>query len=142
MENVTIFLLLFAFINDICSISIDPKNIKKFFSNVLIDTNGDFKYIMIEMVNNYNLNDVTYLLRGFNKFNYHRQIYMDFMQNNVYKYPEINKNYRFKVLGGGRINFNGNNVKIYGYSGLYGTYNHKHTAYLIQQKYPTYNITT
>ena len=142
MENVKIFLILLVFVNNIYSVTLDPKNKKKVFNNVFIDTYGDFKYIMIEMVNNYNLNDVTYLVRGFNKFNYHRQIYMDFLENSVYKNPEINEKYRFKVLGGGRINFNGRDIKIYGFSGLYGAYNHRHTAYLLQQVFPSYNITT
>ena len=116
------------------------KDPKKFISDVIIDTHGDFKYILMEMVNKTNLNDYKYLIRGSNQFDFHKRLYLDFMQNNVYKYPDIYKSYSFKVLGGGRIAFKGYDILVYGESGVYGKANHKLTCNLLKLKFPSYNI--
>ena len=115
----------------------DPKD---FLSDVIIDTNGDFKYILIEMTNKTNLNDYKYLVRGSNEFNYHKRLYFNFMQNSVYKFPEMYNNFNFKVLGGGRIAFRNNDIVVYGASGVYGKANHKLTCNLLKSRFPSYNI--
>ena len=109
-------------------------------SDVIIDTNGDFKYILIEMANKTNLNDYKYLIRGSNEFDYHKRLFLNFMQKSVYKFPEMYQNYSFKVLGGGRIAFQGNDIVIYGESGVYGKANHKLTGNLLKKKFPSFNI--
>ena len=116
------------------------KNPKNFISDVIIDTNGDFKYILMEMVNKTNMNDYKYLIRGSNEFDYHKRLYLNFMQNSVYKYPDIYQNFSFKVLGGGRIAFKGNNILVYGESGVYGKANHKLTCNLLKPKFPSFNV--
>ena len=132
------FILFICFITIKCNKKIkDPKN---FLSDVIIDTNGDFKYILIEMTNKTNMNDYKYLIRGFNEFDYHKRLYLNFMQNSVYKFPDIYKNFSFKVLGGGRISFKGNEILVYGESGLYGKANHKLTCNLLKPKFPSFNI--
>ena len=130
--------LLFSIISINCEKIIkDPKN---FLSDVIIDTNGDFKYILIEMANKTNLNDYKYLIRGSNEFDYHKCLFLNFMQKSVYKFPEMYQNYSFKVLGGGRIAFQGNDIVIYGESGVYGKANHKLTGNLLKKKFPSFNI--
>ena len=62
------------------------------------------------------------------------------MINNVYKYPDIYMNFTFNILGGGRISFENNNIKIYGASGVYGKANHKITSNLIKLNFPSYNV--
>ena len=121
-----------------CDIQI--KDPKKFISDVVIDFYGDFKYILLEMTNKTNLNDYKYIIRGSNQFDYHKKIYYDFMQNNVYKYPDIYMNFSFKVLGGGRIGFRDNEIVVYGASGVYGQANHKLTANLLKLKFPGFNV--
>ena len=115
------------------------ENPKKFISDVIIDLNGNNKYILLEMVNKTNFNDYKYLIRGSTTFEFHKQIYLDFMQNNVYKYHEIYSNFNFKILGGGRISVNSNNNTVYGCSGYYGEANHKLACNLIKKVYPSYN---
>ena len=99
------------------------KDPKKFISDVIIDLNGNYKYIV----------------RGSNEFEYHKKLYLNFMRNNVYKYPDIINHFSFKILGGGRISVNSNNITVYGSSGYYGTANHKLTCNLIKLAYPSYN---
>ena len=48
-------------------------------------------------------------------------------------------NFSFKILGGGRISINNNNITVYGTSGYYGTANHKLTCNLIKLAFPAYN---
>ena len=132
-----LILFIFLFITN-CNYKIkDPKN---FLSDVIIDTNGDFKYILIEMTNKTNLNDYKFLVRGSNEFDYHKRIYLNFMQNSVYKFPEIYSNFSFKVLGGGRIAFKDNEILVYGESGIYGKANHKLTCNLLKPRFPSYNV--
>ena len=126
----------FCFNNINCLKIKDPK---KFISDVIIDLNGNYKYILLEMANKTNLNDYKYIVRGSNEFEYHKKLYLNFMRNNVYKYPDINNHFSFKILGGGRISVNSNNITVYGSSGYYGTANHKLTCNLIKLAYPSYN---
>ena len=136
LKYLFIILLSFYFISNEQKIK-DPK---KFISDVIIDTHGDFKYILLEMTNKTNLKDYKYIIRGSNQFDFHKSLYLDFMQNNVYKYPDIYNNFYFKVLGGGRISFKGYDILVYGESGVYGKANHKLTCNLLKLKFPSYNI--
>ena len=129
MFSKILFITFIYFININCRETI--KNPKNFISDVIIDTNGDFKYILMEMVNKTNMNDYKYLIRGSNEFDYHKRLYLNFMQNSVYKFPEMYQNFNFKVLGGGRIAFKGNEIIVYGESGVYGKANHKLTCNLL-----------
>ena len=132
-----IFFYLFVIFNIIDAIKID--NPKKFMTDVIIDLNGNYKYLLIEMLNKTNLNDYKYLVRGSNAFEYHKNLYLNFMRNSVYKYPEIYNNFSFKILGGGRISVYSNNITVFGSSGYYGKANHKLTCNLIKLAYPSYN---
>ena len=114
-------------------------NPKKFMTDVIIDLYGNYKYILIEMTNKTNLNDYKYLVRGSNAFDYHKNLYLNFMQNSVYKFPEIYTNFSFQILGGGRISVYSNNITVFGTSGYYGEANHKLTCNLIKKAYPSYN---
>ena len=116
------------------------KNLKDFLTDVIIDTHGDFKYILMEMVNKTNMNDYKYLIRGSNEFDYHKRLYFNFMQNSVYKFPDVYKNFNFKVLGGGRIAFKGKDIIVYGESGVYGKANHKLTCNLLKKQFPSFNV--
>ena len=107
-------------------------------TDVLIELYGNYKYILIEMANKTNLNDYKYLVRGSSQFDYHKSLYRNFMQNSVYKYPEIYMNFNFRILGGGRISVNSNNITVFGTSGYYGTANHKLTCNLIKLAFPSY----
>ena len=78
-------------------------------------------------------------MRGSSAFEYHKNLYLNFMRNSVYKYPEIYMNFSFKILGGGRISVYSNNITVFGSSGYYGKANHKLTCNLIKKAYPSYN---
>ena len=119
--------------------SIKIEDPKKFMTDVIIDLNGNYKYLLIEMQNKTNLNDYKYLVRGSSAFEYHKNLYLNFMRNSVYKYPEIYMNFSFKILGGGRISVYSNNITVFGSSGYYGKANHKLTCNLIKKAYPSYN---
>ena len=67
-----IFFYLFVIFNIIDAIKID--NQKKFMTDVIIDLNGNYKYLLIEMLNKTNLNDYKYLVRGSNAFEYHKNL--------------------------------------------------------------------
>ena len=108
-------------------------------TDVIIDLYGNYKYLLIEMYNKTNLNDYKYLVRGSNTFEYHKKLYINFMRNSVYQYPEIYNNFSFKILGGGRISVYSNNITVFGSSGYYGKANHKLTCNLIKLVYPSYN---
>ena len=138
MLNIILYTLLIYFIT--INGEVKSKDLKNFLSDVIIDTNGDFKYILMEMTNKTNLNDYKYLIRGSNKFDYHKRLYLDFMQNSVYKFPEMYQNFNFKVLGGGRIAFKGKEIIVYGESGVYGKANHKLTCNLLKPIFSSYNI--
>ena len=114
-------------------------NPKKFMTDVIIDLYGNYKYLLIEMTNKTNLNDYKYLVRGSNAFEYHKSLYLNFMRNSVYKFPEIYTNFSFQILGGGRISVYSNNITVFGTSGYYGEANHKLTCNLIKKAYPSYN---
>ena len=119
---------------------VEIKNLKDFLTDVIIDTHGDFKYILMEMVNKTNMNDYKYLIRGSNEFDYHKRLYFNFMQNSVYKFPDVYNNFNFKVLGGGRIAFKGKDIIVYGESGVYGKANHKLTCNLLKKQFPSFNV--
>ena len=139
MLNSIIFISLIIIINNAKQPEKDPKD---FLSDVIIDMNGDFKYILMEMYNKNNTNDYKFLVRGSNEFSYHKILYLSFMQNSVYKYPEMYLHYNFKVLGGGRICFKGDTILVYGESGEYGRANHKMTANLLKIAFPNFNVET
>ena len=138
MNSKYLFLYSIFFIFDVVN-CIKIENPKKFLSDVIIDLNGDFKYILLEMQNKTNLNDYKYLVRGSKEFEYHKKLYMNFMKNTVYKFPEIYMNFNFNILGGGRISVYSNNITVYGSSGYYGTANHKLACYLIKIAFPSFN---
>ena len=141
MHYINLFYIIIA-INIIITNNINCtkiENPKKFMTDVNIDLFGNFKYILIEMTNKTNLNDYKYLVRGSTKFDYHKSLYRNFMQNSVYKFPEIFENFSFRIVGGGRISVYSNNITVYGSSGYYGTANHKLTCNLIKLAYPSYN---
>ena len=132
-----ILLVINIMITNINCIKIE--NPKKFMSDVNIDLFGNFKYILIEMTNKTNLNDYKYLVRGSTKFDYHKSLFRNFMQNSVYKFPEIYSSFSFRIIGGGRISVYSNNITVYGSSGYYVAANHKLTCNLIKLAFPSYN---
>ena len=93
----------------------------------LIDTNGTFKYILI------NLNcmgDKKTVVRGWKNLEFHADIYTKFLQDEDEKLFQIQTD----VPGGGRIKIDSSkkSVYVYGYSQSYGMGNHEKACEIIK----------
>ena len=116
----------------------DKYNKKNFGSipEAKIDEDGVYKYVQIKC------NKSNIFIRGSKRFEYHKDIYEDFLE-------EVEKNGLDKnscdALGGGRINKNEKKkkLKIYGYSKTFGRVEgqHEKTKNILQKYYPEYKIT-
>ncbi|CAK87863.1 unnamed protein product (macronuclear) [Paramecium tetraurelia] len=126
--------------------------ITKNVSQVGLDDEGTFKYILILLTGNNN--QEFYFVRGLKKYGYHAQNFEHFcneVKNNL-KWSDFNfdleegkiklqldgHKFKFKCLGGGRIkhSFIGQSIEIYGYSWLYGQCDHKISLNAIRTVYP------
>ena len=100
-----------------------------------IDENGIYKYIQIKC------GEKIYV-RGRKDCKYHKNIYSKFNQEVKDSHLDTKK---CKVLGGGRINKDEKNKKIfiYGYSNRYGraVNQHQTTKDILSKYYPNYDIT-
>lgn len=101
--------------------------------DVDIDTQGKFKYILIE-VSDPDTKEKKYIVRGYRDCSYHVDIFEKVE-------PEILKlKCRAKCVGGGRI-LHKPDVKailIYGYSQGFGQADHTITHKLVKARYPDY----
>ncbi|XP_064212106.1 14 kDa phosphohistidine phosphatase [Tribolium castaneum] len=111
-----------------------------------IDPNGVFKYILIKLTcpNSDGKIEEKNIVRGYASCPYHSDIndkVTEELQN--LKSAKTIRDWRTKVLGGGRINHDSEakNIKVYGYSQGYGKADHEITVEILKKKYCDYNIT-
>ncbi|CAD8091477.1 unnamed protein product [Paramecium primaurelia] len=126
--------------------------ITKNISQVGIDNEGTFKYILIKITGNNN--QEFYFVRGFKQYGYHAQNFEHFCNEakNGLKWSEFTFDledgkikgqlngfkFKFKCLGGGRLKHSNiqQTLEIYGYSWLYGQCEHKISLNTIRTVYP------
>lgn len=114
--------------------------------DVDIDPNGVFKYILLKVTSpdaEGKLVDKL-IVRGYVECPYHADINdktTSELQN--LKASKVIRDWRLKVLGGGRINHDAEakNIKVYGYSQGYGKADHQLTVDILRKTYPDYEIT-
>ncbi|XP_022900029.1 14 kDa phosphohistidine phosphatase-like [Onthophagus taurus] len=114
--------------------------------DVSIDPEGVFKYILIKLtVQKSDGNSETKeIVRGYAECPYHSDI-NDKVTDQLQKLKVDGsiKEWKSKVLGGGRIDHNaaGKSIKVYGYSQGYGKADHEVAVGLIKKVYPNYDVT-
>lgn len=118
--------------------------------NVIIDSNGIFKYIQI-YVRDIFTDESKYVIRGYKKHKFHADNFADFSNSNLIiniilvELPklEITKSVEYECVGGGRVDVNESDKRIfvYGYSQSYGRCDHQLTCDLLGKVYTDYNIT-
>ncbi|CAD8147718.1 unnamed protein product [Paramecium pentaurelia] len=126
--------------------------ITKNISQVNIDNEGTFKYILILLEGNNNKE--FYFVRGLKQYEYHAQNFEHFCneaKNNLkwseFKFDlekgtikaELNGHkFKFMCVGGGRLKHSNiqQSLEIYGYSQSYGQCDHKISLNIIRTVYP------
>lgn len=113
--------------------------------DVDIDPSGIFKYILLKLTspNMEGKLEDKLIVRGYAECPYHADIndkLTSELQN--LKSTQAIRDWRCKVLGGGRINHDPETktMKVYGYSQGYGKADHQLTVDVLKTKYPDYNI--
>ena len=102
-----------------------------------IDKNGEFKYIQILCSNKKDSNKSKIIIRGTSYFSHHKEIFDDFLTEiKNSKNDELINNYEYKCLGGGKIEFNGKMISVYGYSVTYGQADHSKTIDILRRNFP------
>jgi len=102
---------------------------------------GTFKYVLIRVEgapsNIDGDENVTYIVRGNTRGEYHADIYEEFEE----KFVKVSK-LRTKCVGGGRIKHSAarKHILVYGYSQGFGRADHFTTCKVLKTKYPDYNI--
>ena len=101
--------------------------------SVDIDDEGKFKYILIKLKNKSEKKS-RFIVRGYKWATFHAGIF-DKLEKELKA-----AGYDCKCVGGGRIQHNPKEKKIfvYGHSWCYGRANHSCTVSLLQEKYPDY----
>ncbi|RZC41368.1 Ocnus domain containing protein [Asbolus verrucosus] len=112
--------------------------------DVDIDPNGVFKYILIKLTcpNSGGQLEEKNIVRGYASCSYHSDINDKVTEElQDLKSSKVIRDWRTKVLGGGRINHDCSSkvIKVYGYSQGYGKADHEVTVELLKQKYTGYN---
>ena len=111
------------------------------FKECKIDKNGEFKYIQIACINKNNKNDSKIIIRGTSFFNYHKQIFDNFITEiNNSRNKNLIENYEYKCLGGGKIEINGKMISVYGYSVTFGQADHLKTIEILKKYFPNKTI--
>ena len=110
-------------------------------SNILkeckIDKNGEFKYIQILCSNKEDKNKSKLIIRGTSFFSHHKEIFDDFITEiKNSKNDELINNYEYKCLGGGKIEFTGKMISVYGYSVTFGPADHLKTIEILKRNFP------
>jgi len=128
----------------------------------IIDDDGVFKYIQVNITDITNITNITdntdtynksdiienytpdsiCVIRGFLKFEYHKQIFED-LQNEVDNTLNLKGKVSYLVNGGGRIEINKlkQTIFVYGYSKSYGYCDHRLSVELFKEYYPNYDVT-
>ncbi|XP_046860566.1 14 kDa phosphohistidine phosphatase-like [Xenia sp. Carnegie-2017] len=104
-------------------------------SDVDIDGNGRFKYILVKIKQG---SEQKYIVRGYSRAAYHADIYDEIL-------PQIrNLGLHSECLGGGRIEHNQEDGKIliYGYSVGFGQADHKISTEILRKYFPNYKSIT
>ena len=137
--NNKIFFILFIIFNVFCYINCKEPDLKE----CIIDNNGKFKYIQIKVNNIENQNESKIIIRGTsNNVKYHKDIFTNFINNEINKNIQMKNNFSFEIIGGGKIIFDNKNktIILYGYSTAYGPADHSLTSSIIKKYYPNYEI--
>ena len=102
-----------------------------------IDNNGEFKYIQIACVNKNDNKKSKIVLRGTSYYSYHKQIFDDFLTEiKNSKNKNLNQDYEYKCIGGGKIEINGKMIYVYGHSTVFGQADHYKTVEILKKYYP------
>ncbi|CDW91561.1 UNKNOWN [Stylonychia lemnae] len=106
-----------------------------------IDPSGLFKYIQIQITDK-RTGETTFLVRGYKSCPYHMNIFDKFTKEE-FNLIENKEYYDASCPGGGRINHDSDNKKIfiYGYSQSYGQPDHTVAQEVLQSMYNDYEIT-
>ncbi|XP_023311894.1 14 kDa phosphohistidine phosphatase-like [Anoplophora glabripennis] len=113
--------------------------------DVDIDPSGVFKYILIKVTspNSDGQLEDKLIVRGYAECPYHSDI-NDKVTGELQqlKASKAIRDWRSKVLGGGRINHDAEakDIKVYGYSQGYGKADHQLTVDILKKQYPDYNV--
>ncbi|XP_050293454.1 14 kDa phosphohistidine phosphatase-like [Anthonomus grandis grandis] len=114
--------------------------------NVDIDPRGTFKYILIKVScpNDQGKFEDKLIVRGYAECGYHADINDKVTEElQALKAGSTIKDWRSKVLGGGRIKHDpdGKTLNVYGYSQGYGKADHQLSVDILKTQFPNYNIT-
>lgn len=114
-------------------------------ADVDIDPNGVFKYILIKLTvpNTDGKLENKNIVRGYASCPYHADIDDKVTEElQSLKVAKSIRDWRTKVLGGGRIEHNSASkvLKVYGYSQGFGKADHSITVEVLKTKYPDYNV--
>ena len=105
------------------------------FKKCVIDKNGDFKYIVIELTDINTQKTIT-LIRGSRQHEQHRDILAEFIATEM----NDDDDYQHVVCrGGGRISIDSDQIKVYGFSYAFGKADHQASAEIIKSSYPEFN---
>lgn len=113
--------------------------------DVDIDPSGVFKYILLKLTspNMEGKLEDKLIVRGYAECPYHADI-NDKVTSELQKLKSSQeiRDWRCKVLGGGRINHDPEtkSIKVYGYSQGYGKADHQLTVDVLKRNYPGYDI--
>lgn len=97
----------------------------------ILSSHGVFKYIQIKVTDNENNSKV--VVRGWKDLEYHKDNYNRFKEENLHECSS-------KPIGGGRIDIDKDNKKIfvYGYSQSYGQCDHAETCNIVKSQFSDY----
>ena len=114
--------------------------------DVDIDPDGVFKYILIKLTSPNTEGKIQdkNIVRGYASCPYHADINDKVTEElQALKSSNTIRDWRTKVLGGGRINHDSKSkeLKVYGYSTGFGPADHQVTVEILKQKYGDYKIT-
>ncbi|CDW81019.1 UNKNOWN [Stylonychia lemnae] len=104
------------------------------FKKCVIDQNGDFKFIIIELTD-INTQEKILLLRGSRQHEMHKDILAEFIAAEM----KDDDDYQHVVCrGGGRISIDQEQIKIYGFSYAFGKADHQKAADIVRDSYPQF----
>ncbi|XP_008207477.1 sex-regulated protein janus-A isoform X2 [Nasonia vitripennis] len=104
-----------------------------------IDSDGVFKYILIEVKEKGKNDNVKKIVRGYARCHWHADIFDE--TEAVLK--KISPNLKANCVGGGRIQHDAadKKLKVYGYSQGFGKADHEVSVSILKKKYSDYDIT-
>lgn len=113
--------------------------------DVDIDSNGVFKYILLKVTspNQDGKLEEKMIVRGYAECPYHSDINDKVTEElQKLKSSQAIRDWRSKVLGGGRISHDPEtkSIKVYGYSQGYGKADHQLTVDILKKTYPEYKL--